>query len=276
MKNQESTPLGPSHIYFHKCSQRAKKFLFYPVVAGIYEKGADYYTHRERFDSILIAYVFGGNLHLRQDGKHFVAEQGDLLLVDCYREHEYFTDDFIKFAWVHVDGGTCRAWLEEIKSTQGQCLKAGPKTPALLLSVVEGIKNGESEYQLSQAIHALLCEITTLGETVGTEDHLSTVKQAKDYIEAHLDEPLTVRQIAEQMHYSPSYFSMIFKQAVKASPYEYLLSRRLERAKGLLLQTKLPLDVVAAQSGFHGVPHFICAFKKATGLSPLKFRKLKF
>jgi len=273
---QTDTFRDTSLIYFHEISQAAKEFLFYPLVAGIYEKGSDYYVHRERYDSIMIAYVSEGNLQLNQDGRHFCAEQGDLLLVDCYREHEYFTDTFVKFIWVHIDGGSCRAWLDAMKQKHGQCLKASTESPSLLLAVVDGIRRKESEYRLSQCIHSLLCEIAAFGETLGFEDHLSVVKQAKDYMENHLEEALTVGRIAEQMHYSPSYFSMIFKQATKASPYEYLLSRRIERAKGLLLQTKLSLDVIAAQSGFHSVPHFICAFKQSTGLSPLKFRKLKF
>ena len=275
MKQTDAIP-ETSLIYFHDFSQRARDFLFYPLVAGIYEKGADYYVHRESYDSIMIACVLQGKLYLNQDGQSLGATSGDLLLVDCYREHEYFTDSFVKFLWVHIDGATCRAWLEAIKSTRGQCIRASSACPSLLLSVIDGIKSGESEYRLSQSIHALLCEIAAHEEETSAEEHLSIVKQAKEYMEAHLDQRLTVGQIAEQMHYSPSYFSMIFKQATHLSPYEYLLSRRLERAKGLLLQTKLPLDIVSAQSGFHSVPHFICAFKQATGFSPLKFRKLKF
>ncbi len=264
-----------SLIYFHTPSATAREFMFYPLVGGIYEKGKDYYIHRKRYDSIMLAYITEGNLQFNQGGLHFCAEKGDLLLVDCYREHEYYTDSFVKFTWLHIDGGSLRSWLELMIRSFGQCMKTSSHCHTLMLSVIDGIKDGEDPYRLSQKIHTLMCEIASFKENMSVSVHSARIKQAKDYIEAHLQEKLSVKQIAEQLHYSPSYFSQIFRQSVKMPPYEYLLSRRIERAKELLLQTNFPLEIIAARSGFQEITHFIYAFKKSTGLSPLKFRKLR-
>ncbi len=272
---QQTDNRGQHLIYFHTPSQAAKEFLFYPLVVGVFERDKHYRVHRLHFDSVMLAYVTEGRLLLRQGGGHFCAEKGELLLVDCYQEHEYYTDDFVKFTWLHLDGGTLRPWLESMIQKAGPCIKGNAQCHQLMLSVIDGVKNRESEYHLSQKIHTLMCRIASLRESVEGAMATDSIRQAKEYMEEHLEEKLTVRQIAEEVHYSPSYFSQIFQRAEKTSPYDYLLSRRIERAKVLLLQTEFPLEIVAARSGFQGVSHFIYAFKKATGLSPLKFRKLE-
>ncbi|MBR5742720.1 MAG: helix-turn-helix transcriptional regulator, partial [Clostridia bacterium] len=60
------------------------------------------------------------------------------------------------------------------------------------------------------------------------------------------------------------------------SPYAYLLAVRLERARELLLETSLPVSEVAYRTGFGSDAHFIAFFRKETGLSPLKFRKIRY
>ena len=260
-------------VHFHTPSPAAKEYLFYPLVGGIFERDREYHVHRKRYDSIMLAFIAEGSLCLRQDGRHYRAEQGEMLLVDCYREHEYYADSCVKFLWLHLDGGTLRPWLRSFIERFGQCIQANAELQALMLSVIEGIGSRESEYHLSQKIHTLMCRISSFAESAEASAAPAVVRQAKDYIETHLEEKLTVREIAKQVHYSPSYFSQVFRQAANVSPYDYLLSRRIERAKSLLLQTELPLELVAARSGFHSVPHFIYAFKKATDQSPHKFRR---
>ena len=274
MKQNDNSLQNQTYVYFHTPSAAAREFLYYPLAGGIFERGKNYRVHRLQYDSVLLAYITEGNLQLIQGGKHFRAENGELLLVDCYKEHEYFTDSYVKFTWIHMDGSSSRPWLDSMIKNYGRCMKMNSQCHALMLSAIDGIKNREDEYRLSRKLHTLMCEIALSQEGVGLMVDSSVITQAKDYMEAHLEERLNVKQIAEQVHYSPSYFSQVFKHAVKMSPYEYLLSRRIERAKSLLLQTEYPLEIIAARSGFQGISHFIYAFKKSTGLSPLKFRKL--
>ena len=272
MQQSDKEINNKSIVYFYTPSAMAREFLYYPLAVGIYEKGNNYHIHRKRYDSVMLAYITDGNLQLDQGNLHFRAEKGDILLVDCYREHEYYTDSFVKFTWLHIDGSSLRSWLEHMIGCFGQCMKASPHCHPLMLSVINGIKDGEDQYRLSKKIHSLMCEIASFKENAEADS--SIIRQAKDYIEEHLEEKLSVKQIAEQMHYSPSYFSQMFRQSVKMPPYEYLLSRRIERAKELLLQTDFPLEIVATRSGFQEITHFIYTFKKFTGLSPLKFRKI--
>ncbi|MBO5214331.1 MAG: helix-turn-helix domain-containing protein [Clostridia bacterium] len=268
--------LGESIYYFHTPSEFARRELFYPVAVGSYEKVRDYRIHRKHYDSILILYVADGSLYLKQNGTLYKGESGDMLLVNCYGEHEYFTDSYAKLLWLHFDGNSSVSWFKNLTEAHGQALRGSPRCPHMIRSIMDGIKTGENEYLLSAKIYTLLCDISAFSESQATENYSPAISEAKTFMEEHLEQDLSVEQIATAVHFSPSYFSKIFKDSTKMSPYEYLLSRRIERAKKLLLQTRFSMDVIAERSGFHSTPHFICAFKQATGLTPLKFRKLNF
>ncbi len=91
------------------------------------------------------------------------------------------------------------------------------------------------------------------------------------YIDSHLDEPLRLSILAKQFHISESYLSTQFKHHTGLTLRSYLLDRKINIAKQLLLEGA---DVTEAcyRSGFNDYANFIRSFKKATGVSPGKYR----
>ncbi|MCZ7647331.1 MAG: AraC family transcriptional regulator [Planctomycetota bacterium] len=105
------------------------------------------------------------------------------------------------------------------------------------------------------------------------ENRDSVVNLAKNYIQAHFAEPITLKKIAASVYLSPNYFSALFAKTVGATVSQYLQEVRLTEAKTLLAESKLPVHEVARQSGFATVHNFSRIFKKRTGTAPLAFRK---
>jgi AraC-like DNA-binding protein len=68
-------------------------------------------------------------------------------------------------------------------------------------------------------------------------------------------------------------FNELFKAQFNSTPNRYLTSVRIEKAKELLLTSKIPIKQVAELSGFEDFYYFSKVFKKETGLSPMQFRK---
>jgi AraC family transcriptional regulator len=99
------------------------------------------------------------------------------------------------------------------------------------------------------------------------------IKLVKDYIEAHLSENLSLEDLARQLDFSPYHFMRLFRQATGQSPYQFILWRRVERAKTLLQKTELPLAQVALESGFAHQSHLSRVFKQHLGLTPKSFRQ---
>jgi AraC-like DNA-binding protein len=82
-----------------------------------------------------------------------------------------------------------------------------------------------------------------------------------------------VAELAARLHLSPSHLRRLFRRYLGVSPKAYLEQRRLDRARGLLLQTDLPITTIAAQLGFARPQHFTAAFTVAEGVPPTRWRQ---
>jgi AraC family transcriptional regulator len=95
-----------------------------------------------------------------------------------------------------------------------------------------------------------------------------------EYIDAHLDTELTLEQLATVAHLSPYHFARLFKNSMGLPPHQYVIARRVERAKELLQARKrLPLAEVAAEVGFSDQSHFTRHFKRIVGVTPRQFQE---
>ena len=95
----------------------------------------------------------------------------------------------------------------------------------------------------------------------------------KQFIDARLNEPLRVADLARQACLSQFHFARMFKQSTGKSPHAYLRERRLEAARKLLAETDLPIQEVGRRAGFTGQAHFCGAFRRHTGQTPRRFRQ---
>ena len=260
-----------SEIFFHTPTQNAKRLLLYPVAAGEFYCDENYLVERDRYDSFLLIYVVSGCMTLVQDGI-YTAGQDEMLLADCYRPHRYFTDRDSHTLWLHFDG----KMASEFVKASGNCRIQGKhKCRAVISDILRAMKEEGSEYALSSLIYSLLCIIAQPGDT-GEGGSTDRIAAAKEYIGKNYMNPLTVQDMAGQANLSVPRFSKVFKDSTGISPYDYLLSVRLEKARELLQETDVPVSRVAADTGFNSDANFIYFFKKHTGLSPLKFRNMSF
>ncbi|GLR63535.1 AraC family transcriptional regulator [Marinospirillum insulare] len=94
------------------------------------------------------------------------------------------------------------------------------------------------------------------------------------YIQQHLTEKLPVERLAEVACVSPGHFHHLFREATGKTPGQYLLQARLERARELLIQTHLPLELVAHQVGFSSQSALTHAFKRIYQQTPGQVRRL--
>ncbi len=99
----------------------------------------------------------------------------------------------------------------------------------------------------------------------------SYITGTMQYIDSHLDEPLRLSALANEFHISESYLSAQFKHHTGLTLRAYLLDRKITYAKQLLQEGASVTDA-CYRSGFNDYANFIRSFKKATGISPGKFR----
>jgi AraC family transcriptional regulator len=101
------------------------------------------------------------------------------------------------------------------------------------------------------------------------------VAEALAVMDAHLGERLTLPRLAALLDVSPFHLAHVFKHATGVAPHQYLVRRRLERARDLLARTKLPIADIALAVGFASQSHFSASFHRATGVTPQAYRLLR-
>ncbi|HEV2803035.1 MAG TPA: AraC family transcriptional regulator [Pyrinomonadaceae bacterium] len=100
------------------------------------------------------------------------------------------------------------------------------------------------------------------------------LRQVVEYINEHLEQDLTLSEIAAAVGMNPYHLSRAFKQEMGSAPHQYVIKRRVERAKVLLAETELTIIEVAFKVGFQSQSHFTNIFRRFTGVTPKAFRRL--
>jgi len=91
-------------------------------------------------------------------------------------------------------------------------------------------------------------------------------------VEERLTEALPVSELADAVHLSPFHFSRMFRISTGRSPHEWIMLKRMARAKSLLACTRMPLPAVAKASGYRTHSHFSGMFHAVVGMTPGQYR----
>ncbi|HEY9670437.1 MAG TPA: AraC family transcriptional regulator [Waterburya sp.] len=98
------------------------------------------------------------------------------------------------------------------------------------------------------------------------------LRQAVSYIKEHLDQNLTLAEIADAVRMSPNYFASLFKQSTGLTPHQYVMKCRIEKAKQLLHHQELALVEICQEVGFTSQSHFTRVFRQHTKTTPKAYR----
>jgi AraC family transcriptional regulator len=96
--------------------------------------------------------------------------------------------------------------------------------------------------------------------------------QARQFVDEHLDQPLTLAQLSQEVGLSPFHFARLFKAAFGTSPHQFILQRRLERCWDLLCESSLSLTQIAMATGFGDQSHLSRSFRRHFGKTPQEAR----
>ena len=105
-----------------------------------------------------------------------------------------------------------------------------------------------------------------------TREDLVHLRRARDLIDREYDRPLDVLAMARAAHASPSHFARSYREAFGETPYQHLLTRRIERAMALLRAGRLPVRDVCEAVGFASLGSFSARFHEMVGMTPTAYR----
>ena len=100
------------------------------------------------------------------------------------------------------------------------------------------------------------------------------IRMAKQYIQEHYNEAISLETVSSEVGFNPAYFSTIFKKATGQNFMDYVKEVRINSAKDLLIHTSLDVAEIAQSVGYSDIKYFSRLFRKATNLTPSDYRKL--
>ncbi len=129
-----------------------------------------------------------------------------------------------------------------------------------------------SQGQLLEWLKSRTDEIILIVSRSHSNRYKNLVIRAKEYINEHYAEAITVRDVADAVCISESYFKTIFKKSSGYSYSEYLTIVRMNQAKNLLNKTEKSVTEIALDVGYQTPNSFSSLFKRETGLTPTQFK----
>lgn len=100
------------------------------------------------------------------------------------------------------------------------------------------------------------------------------LRHVTEFIDDNLARALPLSELSAQAHMSPYHFSRLFKASTGMPPHRFVVQRRIERARALLLEDQLSIDAIARAVGFRTRSHFSMMFHRLTGTPPTVYRAL--
>ncbi len=229
-----------------------------------------------------LIFVLDGEGTFVSKGKRYALRKYDIICLFPQVTYEYFTvqEAPLQRAWITFEGPQAAELLARIGFK--------PCTPHLksqlnagsvrnILELFELYHNpGEHNGDLVRliAFFKLFEELSrdAVRDEMDTECGDTWMLRAKEYMDLHYMENMTIEQVAEASGVDRAYFTRKFHQTYGLPPGKYLQQLKIEQSKRLLAETTLNLSAISQSVGYTDMFSFSKAFKRMTGMPPTQYR----
>jgi AraC-like DNA-binding protein len=144
---------------------------------------------------------------------------------------------------------------------------------ALSQGLEQGLEKARTINDLTTLYRRAVSDLIEAVQRPGPAQRERSLHRALDYIHRHFAEALSFAEVAKEAGFAPNYFSHLFKRRQGVTFERYVADLRIGHATRLLTNSSLEVARVAELSGFRSPQYFNAAFKKATGVTPLEYRR---
>jgi AraC-like DNA-binding protein/ligand-binding sensor protein len=166
--------------------------------------------------------------------------------------------DFVLVAQMVADGPGCD-WEKKLRQSYFE-------TPVVTAERFRAIVELVNVFAQYVADYASRCAIAS------SPEEPPAVASAKEFLNSHIEHPVSLEQVAQHVNVSPFYFCKLFKKATGMTFTEYMTRIRVEKAKSLLVDPSLRISEVVYAAGFGSIPRFNSVFKRHVGMPPTQYR----
>lgn len=174
--------------------------------------------------------------------------------------------------YIYITSYSDNVTLDRVKDTRPNGIIIKPFKNSDIKSTVSIVLNNFKQ-------NALLSKKLKSSDNVEKKDDTEEVpfmlKKVIEFINENIDERINIQELTALTQWSQHHFIKNFAKYLKSTPYQYILKKKIEKAKILITTSDLPISSVAFTLGFSSYSNFHNAFKRETGNNPLYFRQFK-
>ena len=226
-------------------------------------------------------YVKMGNIHIKTNGKEYVARQGEVYVLKRGLNVEYYSGEKtqIEKIWFNMRGRLIDS-LFEAYNLSDDVIISRCDIENEIFKIHTALQSSDSTSavtcKLAFYIHEIIMKISLSNNTLDLSFNPGSKekKKLKEYLDARIYYKTSLELVANRMRTTEKYVIRVFKAKYGITPYAYLLYKRMEKAKELFCLTELSVKEIAAKLAFSDGNYFSRAFKKYTGVSPIEYRQI--
>ena len=199
-----------------------------------------------------------------EEGKAYYIRQSTLIETRCEKYMEQYYVDFLPYTkFLPLENYFCfKTVSEDFDVILGLTKK---------LISIHNSQRIDAIFERNSIMNAILSLFIDKPKTY--KEKSPEIIKTIETINGKIKENISVSDLAASLGYNVNYFSRLFKSHIGVSPQKYIIDKRLELAKHLLLTTNMSVGEIAAESGYNDAMYFSRLFSKETGISPAFFKK---
>jgi len=273
-----------------------RDYTFSPIISnlfvtdlGFFPNAEYHYVSRENgVSGWVIIFCTGGSGTVEVADKTYQMHQYSLIILPPHVKHVYYASegDPWDIYWLHFKGQLAVDYLDVISAEQpNQTAVFIEQVPekqidtlmrqfwVMIKSFIPGFTYS-GVFFVSQMLGAMLAELAQIKNDQTTETKGSSyVDLAIQYIYRHINHPIKLVEIAENLGISTSYLSRTFRGVAGVSVTTFITNIKMKQASHYLQYTNVPIQQIANRLGYTDSYYFSRVFKKEFRLSPRNFRR---
>ena len=259
------------------------------VSTSKYEGDWQSILHSHPFSELF--YVVNGQGAFLAEGSEFPVKRNDMVIINPHVQHtekslpgaplDYIVlgIEGLSFAFEKIAAARSGESAQAPSGTVSKYNVSKTNVCTCLNLMLEEVSRQEEDYETvcQNLLEVLLISMLRSGSLSVVPDNSRLLNrectQIKNYLDANYSETITLDSLAALTHMNKYYLAHTFTKYVGLSPINYLLQKRIQEGKSLLESTSYSIAQISDLLGFSSQSYFSQAFRKATGMTPMQYRK---
>ena len=259
-------------------SKFAKNSLIYLQEVGESKTLSLNKNTRTSLDSFLFFIVLEGKGTLLYKDNTYDLTKNSCIFIDCKYKHSHISDNF-KIAWIHFNGQELSNIYNKYIDRNGKYVFKTDKLNTyyqIIKDILEISKSDNfiKDMEIYNKITSLLTEI--MKETVYSDDSKKkyNLQNIRKYLDENYTKQISLDGLSSMFYVNKFYLTRAFKEKYGATINNYLLNKRMMKAKELLRYSSTSIDEVSKNCGINDQNYFSRLFKKIEGMTPNEYKKI--